>query len=166
MKYSKIIFVSGIVFTFLAFSPLTQAYSKKVSKEPTLNEVRSTLALKKYMGEFGTLVAGMEIMRSKEKKPDWEAIEITLTQMNKTLQELKQADKAGNYKEFTGDLEKNLNIVQAYGKSKDKRVYEAFDQLTATCFKCHAAHRPSDFLIPKQKEPRISQVGFQPLFNR
>lgn len=119
-------------------------------------QVRSTMALKKYMGHFGTLVAGMEIMRAKEDKPDWEAISLTLKDMDQTLKQMQAADKAGNYTAFTNLLEKNLKQVQKYGKAKDPKVYEAFDQLTDTCFKCHAAHRPGDFLIPKESNPRIS----------
>jgi hypothetical protein len=132
------------------------AYSKKPPSEQSPQEVRSTMVLKEYMSHFGSLVAGMEIMKLKEKKPDWEAIQITIDEMDKTLKEMQAADAAGNYKEFTDVLEKNLTEVRSYGMKRNKKVYESFDKLTQTCFQCHAAHRPSDFLIPKQKDPRIS----------
>jgi len=157
MKHFKI-FSLVLLVGFLAagWGQSIHAYSKKDSSSPTQAGVRSTMMLKKYMGQFGTLVAGMEIMRIKEKKADWEAIQITLNEMTQTLDAMKKADKDGNYKEFTEALEKNLNEVKVYGKKKDIKVYEAFDDLTNTCFKCHAAHRPTDFLIPKKDTPRIS----------
>ena len=165
-------FIRLILFSFLTISLLGTfpseggAYSKKLSKDPSPEEVRSTMALKKYMGEFGTLVAGMEIMRIKEsKKPDWEAIQITIEDMAATLKKMQAADKAGNYQAFTATLEENLKEVQAFGKKKDKRVFDSFDKLTQTCFKCHAAHRPSDFPIQKKKPPLISQQEPARLFN-
>lgn len=135
------------------------AHSQKSSQEKNPPEVRSTMMLKEYMAHFGSLVAGMEIMKLKEKNPDWDAIRITIQQMGQTLKQLQAADKEGNYKEFTDVLEKNLSEVKNYGDKKDKRVFDSFEKLTNTCFQCHAAHRPSDFLIPKPKEPRISEKG-------
>lgn len=132
------------------------AYSTSTVNGQDEAQVRSTILLKKYMQQFGSLVAGMEILRSKEKTPDWEAIGLTLGQMEKTLKEMQAADKAKNYKQFTDVLEENLKEVKAYGLKKDKRVFDSFEKLTETCFKCHAQHRPSDFLIPKDKQPRIS----------
>lgn len=152
-KFMKPLFWALFV---LAFSFNLQAYSKKTLDPLDQAGVRSTLMLKKYMSQFGSLVAGMEILRYKEQKPDWAAIEITIQEMDKTLKAMQKADAQGNYKEFTDALEKNLAEVNNYGKKKDKKVFESFDKLTNTCFKCHAAHRPSDFLIPKEKQPRIS----------
>jgi hypothetical protein len=151
-----------VLMTFVAETG--QAYSKKTDKEPGPEEVRSTMFLKQYMAEFGTLVAGMEILRFKEKKPDWAAIEITIQQMDQTIQKLKAADQAGNYKEFTDILDQNLQDVKKYGKAKDKRVFDSFDKLTDGCFKCHAAHRPSDFPLPPKQSPKISQGDQKLLF--
>jgi len=151
-----------IIFTILAIglTPITlMSYSKKVKQDLSPAEVRSTMKLKKYMSSFGTLLAGMEIMKHKEKNPDWEVIAMTLTEMRQTLEAMKKADQAGNYREFTSALDKNLAEVEKYGKKKDKKVFDSFEKLTNTCFQCHAAHRPSDFLIPKKEEPRISQEG-------
>ncbi len=155
MKYS--LRLNTIFFTlFIILVPLSVgAYSTGTVDPDNTEQVRATMALKKYMGSFGTLVAGMEIMRAKEKKPDWEAIAITLQEMDKTLIEMQKADRSGNYKAFTSLLEANLAEVKKYGAKKDPKVYDAFDKLTDTCFKCHAAHRPSDFLIPKEKSPRM-----------
>jgi cytochrome c556 len=132
------------------------AYSTSTVNGQDEAQFRSTILLKKYMQQFGSLVAGMEILRSKEKSPDWEAIGLTVGQLEKTLKEMQAADKAKNYKQFTDLLENNLQEVKAYGQKKDKRVFDSFEKLTETCFKCHAQHRPSDFLIPKEKQPRIS----------
>ncbi|MDX1386122.1 MAG: hypothetical protein R3257_00935 [bacterium] len=139
---------------------LAVAYSTSTVNSQDAGQARSTILLKKYMQQFGSLVAGMEILRSKEKTPDWEAIGLTLGQMEKTLKEMQAADQAQQYKQFTDVLEANLKEVKAYGQKKDKKVFDSFQNLTETCFKCHAQHRPSDFLIPKNKQPRISSWLF------
>jgi hypothetical protein len=118
------------------------------------------------MADFGTLVAGMEILRFKEKKPDWAAIDTTLKEMEQTLQKMRTADQTGNYKEFTDLLDQNLQEVKSYGLKRDKKVFDAFDKLTNSCFKCHAAHRPSDFPLPPQQNPKLSQGESRPLFQR
>lgn len=153
-----------LLWSLLLQPAVLQAYSKTPPKEPSPEQGRHTLFLKKYMSDFGSLVAGMEILRIKEKKPDWEAINVTLRDMEDTIQRLQAADKNNEYKEFTDALYQNLKEVQAYGEKRDKKIYEAFDKLTNTCFKCHAAHRPSDFLVPKEKEPRVSRSSGM-LFN-
>lgn len=144
----------------------THAYSKKTDKEPSPQEVRSTMYLKEYMSDFGTLAAGMEILRFKEKNPDWAAIEITIKEMDQTLQKMKAADQMGNYKEFTDILDQNLQDVKKFGKAKDKKVFNAFDKLTDGCFKCHAAHRPSDFPLPPKQSPKMSEANTSLLFQQ
>lgn len=156
MKTLKTLSLGFILGALLIAPASSGAYSTGSVDPNNPEQVRSTMALKQYMGHFGTLVAGMEIMRAKEKKPDWDAIAITLKEMEKTLSEMQKADQAGNYKEFTSVLESNLAEVKKYGAKKDPKIYDAFDKLTNTCFNCHAAHRPSDFLIPKEKTPRMS----------
>jgi hypothetical protein len=163
MKSKKIFSIFLLLLSCGFVSLNLYGYSKKpVTDDP--EAARSTLILKKYMSDFGTLVAGMEIMKYKDQKPDWEAIDITIQEMNRTLEAMKQADQAGNYREFTDILEKNLAEVKSYGKKRDKKVFDAFDKVTDACFKCHAAHRPSDFLVPKEKEPRISGEKSSRLF--
>ena len=148
----------------LSIAPLLYAYPKSPKTDLTPEQTRSTTYLKKYMADFGSLVAGMEILHIKEKNPDWEAINLTLRDMEDTLYLMRQADKEGNYKEFTDVLYQNLREVQAYSEKKDKRVYDAFEKMTNTCFKCHAQHRPSDFLVPKEKGPRVSETTTSFLF--
>ncbi len=157
MKLNRWVLSWFFVGMIIALSTSVLAYSTGNLNPSDPQQARSTLVLKKYMGQFGSLVAGMEILRLKEKQPDWEAIQLTLTEMNKTLQELKAADQQGNYKEFTQVLEKNLVEVQAYGKSKNPKIFNSFEKLTQTCFQCHAAHRPSDFWVPKEGDPKISK---------
>jgi CRISPR/Cas system CSM-associated protein Csm2 small subunit len=148
-----------IIAIFLGITPAPVfGYSKSGTTDSTPEQVRSTMHLKKYMSDFGILVAGMEIMRFKEKKPDWEAISLTLGQMEETLNKMREADKDGSYKGFTDILDQNLKEVQSYGEKRDKKIYDSFDKLTNTCFKCHAQHRPSDYLVPKEKQPLLSQT--------
>lgn len=160
MSKLKILFYILIPALFFTTLQGSFAYSKKTTKELGPEEVRSTMVLKKYMSQFGTLVAGMEIMKIKEKKIDWPAIQITLAEMQKTLTEMRAADKAGNYREFTDILQRNLDMVKVYGQKKDPKVYDSFDQLTETCFKCHAAHRPSDFPLPSKEAPTTGRGGY------
>ncbi|GEM_PF-2788277 len=114
-------------------------------------------ALKQYMAKFGTLMAGLEILKVKEKKPDWASIDLTLSEMSKILMEMQKTDTAGAYKEYTELLATSLVALKKMSEKKDKNIYEGFDKLSNTCFQCHAAHRPADFLKPKGNE-RISKT--------
>ncbi len=122
----------------------------------TTVSTRSTAELKKYMSNFGSMMAGLEIIRLKEKKPDWEVINLTLEEMSKTLKEMQQADSENAYKEYTDALAAGLVDLKEKGARKDKKFYDSLDKLSDSCFKCHAAHRPSDFPIPN-KEKRAFQ---------
>ena len=114
--------------------------------------------LKQYMSKFGTLVAGLEILKMKEKKPDWESIDHTLIEMNQTLSEMQKVDTTNSYKEYTDLLATSLADIKKMSQKQDKNIYDAFDKLTNTCFQCHAARRPSDFLKTK-KSQQISGVN-------
>jgi hypothetical protein len=153
-----------MILFFLGWGPaLLLAYSQPAKKNPTPEQARHTTYLKKYMSDFGSLVAGMEILQIKEKKPDWEAINVTLRDMEDSLYRMRMADQEGEYKAFTDVLYENLREVQAYGQKKDKKIYEAFEKMTQTCFQCHAQHRPRDYLVPKDK---VSQAGEGWLFRQ
>lgn len=159
---NKKIFITLALFMSLGVAGFVQAYSQKPLSNPTEAQVRSTMMLKKYMSHFGSLVAGMEILRYKEKTTDWEAIKITLEDMRDTLKKMQEADPEGRYREFTDVLSNNLKEVETWTQKKKRdQSYEAFDKLTGTCFACHAVHRPSDFLIPnpknRKKNEKLSQ---------
>lgn len=117
----------------------------------TVPTTRSTAALKKYMANFGSMMAGLEILRVKEKKPDWEAINLTLKEMSDTLAEMQKADAENAYKEYTDVLASGLVDLKKKASERNKGFFDSVDQLTDTCFKCHAAHRPGDYLVPKDK---------------
>jgi len=113
---------------------------------------QSTKALKQYMSKFGALVAGLEILRTKEPKPDWAVIGMTLKEMDTNLQQMLKVDKDGIYKNYTDALTQQMAELNQMNAKKDKRIYDGIDKLTDTCFKCHAAHRPGDFLNPKNDQ--------------
>ena len=117
----------------------------------------STRSLKKYMANFGSMIAGLEIMKLKEKKPDWDAINITLQEMSSTLSEMQQADTTNAYKEYTDVLAAGLVDLKAQSKIRDKKIFEGIDKLSNTCFQCHAAHRPADFILPKKNQRLTDQ---------
>ncbi len=162
MLLNKKIYLAISLTLSLLTASFIHAYSQKPIENPSEAQVRSTMMLKKYMSHFGSLVAGMEILRYKEKNPDWEAIKITIEDMKKTLQQMKQLDPKGHYQEFTQVLHNNLKEVESWSQKKKKaETYEAFDKLTGTCFSCHAVHRPSDFLIPTPKNRKKEKVSIR-----
>lgn len=112
-------------------------------------EIKTTRDLKQFMQKFGSLVAGMELIRIKEKKPDWPSIDLTVREMSAALESLQKADKTNAYKGFTDQLTAQMIVIKKLDEKKDSKIYEAFDKLTNTCFQCHAVHRPADFLKPK-----------------
>jgi len=62
--------VTLITILALTLTPLAlMSYSKKMQKNLDPEGVCSTTKLKKYMSSFGTLLAGMEFMKYKEKNP-------------------------------------------------------------------------------------------------
>jgi hypothetical protein len=107
------------------------------------------------MAKFGALLAGLEILRLKEKKPDWEAINLTLDELTQALGEMQKADTTHAYKEYTDVLAAGMVELRDKAQKQDKKFFHSVDKLTDTCFKCHAAHRPGDYLVPKGNQ-RIS----------
>ncbi len=120
--------------------------------DPSTIEIKTTRDLKQYMYKFGSLVAGLEILRAKEKNPDWSAIEITLKEMSQNIEALQRADKKNTYKSFTDQLSAQVITLKRMNDKKDSRIYDGFDKLTNTCFQCHAVHRPADFLKPNENQ--------------
>src|SRR4030095_5909132 len=116
-----------------------------------LPDSQTLQVLKKSMQNFGALVAGLEIMRAKEPKPDWPVVNKTLQEMTPTLKTMQQADTAGAYKKFTDRLETSLNELTLLSRKKSPKFYESYEQMTQTCFQCHAMHRPVDFMKPQNK---------------
>ncbi len=114
----------------------------------TVPSTRSTATLKKYMANFGAMMAGLEIMRLKEKKPDWDVIDLTLKEMSGTLAEMQKADAENAYKEYTDVLSSGLIDLKTKAGGRNKNFYDSLDKIMDTCFKCHAAHRPGDYLTP------------------
>ncbi len=134
-------------------------FSLQAGGKPT-NPVdpQTTISLKQYMAKFGTLMAGVEILRIKEKQQiDWETIDLTLNEMTKTLNDMQAADKTGAYKAYTELLSGQLNDLKKQSQEKNKKIYDSFGKLSHTCFGCHAAHRPADFLVPKPKSTATVQ---------
>jgi hypothetical protein len=147
-------FLSAIFLALFAFTPLASSYAG--GDNPPDVEIKTTRDLKQYMYKFGSMLAGIELLRAKEKKIDWEAIHITLVEMNKTLEAMQAADKSNAYKNFTDQLTAQLIELKRLSEKKSPQIYDSFDKLTNTCFQCHAAHRPADFLKPDPNR-RLSQ---------
>jgi cytochrome c556 len=122
-----------------------------VGKVSTATNVETTYILKQLMGRFGTLMAGIEIMQMKEKKPDWESIDWTLKELGQVLNQMQAIDKSEAYKKYTDVLAAGLIDLKNKYRKKDRNIYDGFGNLIQTCFQCHAMHRPADFLFPKDK---------------
>ncbi len=116
----------------------------------TLNP-QNIATLKQLMGKFGTYMAGVEILKTKEKNPDWASIDLTLNEMSQTLAKMQEIDTDQAYKTYTDMLAAGLSDLKSKSKKRDKNIYNSFDNLIQTCFQCHAMHRPVDALKPKGK---------------
>lgn len=114
------------------------------------------LKLKKYMGALGTLFASVEI-GSLDEKVDWDSLGLVFEEMQVTLNQIRAIKDFKAYDKFFGQLEKDLAKVQALQKKKSRKVFEAFDNLSTTCFRCHALYRPKNFLTEPegQKSTRL-----------
>lgn len=118
---------------------------------------RSTISLKQYMSKFGSMLAGLEIIQLKEKKPDWAAIDISVKELSETLAEMQKADKDSAYKEFTDVLAAGMVELKDKAAKRDKTFFRSLDKISESCFKCHAAHRPGDYLIPEKGSDKLSK---------
>lgn len=138
-----------LLIILLALS-LTSAPFLQAGEPQTPASKKVTLALKQYMAQFGTMAAGIELMREKDKKPDWSIIQSSLESMQKTLEQMKAADTQKNYVEFTSVLDRQMGLLEVAAKQKNKKFYSSFDELLDTCFNCHKSHRPDNFLSAPQ----------------
>lgn len=120
-------------------------------------DAETTTSLKQLMAKLGTIMAGLEILKSKEKNPDWPSIDLSIKEMSDVLAQMKQADKTQSYKTYTDMLSAGLNDLKIKSEKKDKNIYAGFDDLIHTCFQCHAMHRPTDFIHPKTRPTAKSQ---------
>ncbi len=145
-----------LTFALLALFSLTLTLSRPLLSGPTSmpSGTNPTVLqeLKKYMYRFGSLVAGLEILRVKENEPDWEAIDLSIRDISSTITDMQKLDKDEIYKQYTGGVALQIAELKKMSKKKDKKIYDSFDKLTNACFQCHAAHRPADFL--KNNDPR------------
>ena len=147
MKTRNIIALFLIFALFVSFS--IEARAGGITNTPQDSE--TTNSLKQLMAKFGTLMAGVEILRSKEKNPDWPSIDLSIKEMSDALAQMKQADKTQSYKKYTDMLTLGLEDLKIKSKKRDKNIYAGFDDLIHTCFQCHAMHRPTDFMHPKTR---------------
>jgi hypothetical protein len=150
---SKRVFALGLL--LFAFGSTFSSRLNAGGGPPPETEIKSTKDLKQFMYKFGALVAGIEILKVKEKNLDWGTIDLTLKEMEQNLEALQKADTSNFYKQYTDQLAAQLTDLKVMSRRKDKNIYDGFDKLTNTCFQCHAVHRPSDFLKPKENR-RIS----------
>lgn len=120
------------------------------AQESSPQLIESIQYLREYMSRFGTTVAGLEIMRSKDETIDWQIIKSEVAELNKALHAMKKSDKTKKYSPFLNELSIRLQEVTQKAKKKDPSFYDSFDKMTESCFACHAAHRPADFLKPSK----------------
>jgi hypothetical protein len=150
MHFFRLLFLILISFVMVSSGFVFAGMAHPIA-EPT-QEIKSTRDLKQYMQKFGILIAGIELLRIKEKKIDWKSIQLSIDEMKQTVQSMQQADATNAYKNFTDELSKQMEILQTMSQSKDKKIYDEVEKLTDTCFQCHTVHRPSDFLKPKKTQ--------------
>ena len=133
--------------SLLTFS--TPLAAKQLPPHPSQPATAATPSLKQYMSTFGTMLAGLEIMKIHEKNVDWEAVDLSVREMSQSLDAMQKADTQNRYKEYTDILAAGMIDLKEKSAKRDKGFFKAVDQVSETCFKCHAAHRPGDYLVPK-----------------
>jgi len=150
LAYRKLsLLLCGALSLLTSFNTLAGEYHK-VKAPPAVD-------LKKYMAGFGTMLASLEILRSKEKEIDWAAIDVALQEMSKNLAALQKTDRGAAYKEFTDVLAAGFVELNEKSRKRDKTFFNSLDQLSEACFKCHAAHRPGDYRVPRNGKRLSSQ---------
>jgi hypothetical protein len=115
--------LSSIFLGLFLFSSLSASYAGGAN--PPDVEIKTTHDLKQFMYKFGTLIAGVELLRAKEKTIDWAAIHITLQEMSQTLQAMQLADKTDAYKSFTDQLDSQLAELRKLSEKKSPQIYDS-----------------------------------------
>ena len=128
--------------------------AKSLPPHPAQPASAATPSLKQYMATFGTMLAGLEILKVHEKNVDWEVVDLSIKEMSQALDAMQKADSQNRYREYTDILAAGMVELKQKSAKRDKSFFKSLDQVSESCFKCHAAHRPGDYLIPK--DPRYS----------
>lgn len=115
------------------------------------------------MATFGTMLAGLEIMQAQEKNVDWEVVDLSIREMTQTLDAMQKADAQNRYREYTDILAAGMIELKEKSAKHDKNFFKSLDKVSESCFKCHAAHRPGDYLVPTNQ--RYSNDGKTPAAN-
>lgn len=102
---------------------------------------KTTAALKEFMLRFGSEAISLEILRSKEKRPDWDAIGESVTEMESVVSQMQKADAKGDYKSFTDTLATYVAQMKGHTHKHSRKVFKVYNELTETCMLCHATHR-------------------------
>jgi hypothetical protein len=144
---SAILVVTAALFAFS--EPLA---AKSLPPHPIQPATAATPSLKQYMATFGTMLAGLEIMKVHEKSVDWEAVDLSVREMSQALDAMQKADSQNRYKEYTDILAAGMVDLRAKSSKRDKSFFKAVDKVSEACFKCHAAHRPGDYLVPQGQQ--------------
>ncbi len=131
----KTVLISSLFVFLCGFYFIPQKAFSGGAADPAALTSENTRALKKDMSKFGSLLAGLEIIKLKEKKPDWDAINLTLQEMSSTLSEMQNADTSNAYKEYTDVLASGLVDLREKAQQRDKTIFDGIDQLSNTCFK-------------------------------
>ncbi len=129
----------------------TPLAAKSLPPHPASSATAATPSLKQYMATFGTMLAGLEIMKVQEKTIDWEVVDLSLREMTQTLDAMRKADTQNRYREYTDILAAGMIDLQEKSAKRDKKFFKSLDKVSESCFKCHAAHRPGDYLVPKDQ---------------
>lgn len=142
--------IGSILLTLLLAAPL---YGKTLPPHPAQAATAATPELKQYMASFGTMFAGLEIMKS-EKKVDWQAIDLSIKEMSQALDAMQKADSQNRYRQYTDILAAGMIDLREKSAKKDKSFFKSLNQVSETCFRCHAANRPVDYLVPISSQQR------------
>lgn len=143
-----------ILASLAAASPLS---AKSLPPHPASAATAATPSLKQYMATFGTMMAGLEILKVQDRNVDWEVVDLSLREMSQTLDAMQKADSANRYREYTDILAAGMVELKEKSAKHDKNFFKALDKVSESCFKCHAAHRPGDYLVPQNQ--RYSNEG-------
>lgn len=135
-----------VVVMFLGSSMPAEAGPVSTAKIPP----KTTAALREFMLRFGSEAISLEILKSKERKPDWDAIGETVNEMDSVVVQMQKADKKNDYKAFTDSLSMYVAKMKEYSHKKNRKVFKVYTELSETCMQCHAAHRSPNYLGDKQ----------------
>jgi cytochrome c556 len=101
----------------------------------------SSPSLKKYMIQFQSLLANLQMLKGGETPTDWNSVDTRLRELRQNINAMQKSDSEGNYSQYLSTLSIQVGGLEGLARKKDPVLFSKIDIITKSCFQCHTTHR-------------------------